>query len=170
MSKHFRADARVNGSIMRIHRDTRFSKDKRPYKTGLFIRFPEGKDKSAAAFGIHVHARGVGMMGGCFGFDDRQLATFRSAVLDAKRGAALERAIAAVEKAGASVNEPHYKRVPRGLDADHARADLLRHRTLHASLEVEPVPKALHGPRAVGWVLERFERLRPLQRWLAETL
>ena len=37
LAKGLRAEPRVNGSIMRIHRDTRFSKDKKPYKTGLFL-------------------------------------------------------------------------------------------------------------------------------------
>jgi uncharacterized protein (TIGR02453 family) len=40
------ADPRVNGSIMRINRDTRFSKDKRPYKTHLDLWFWEGEGPS----------------------------------------------------------------------------------------------------------------------------
>ena len=40
ISPHFRADARPSGgSLFRIYRDTRFSKDKRPYKTNVGIHF-----------------------------------------------------------------------------------------------------------------------------------
>src|SRR5687768_6278639 len=40
------ADPRVNGSIFRINRDTRFSKDKRPYKDHLDLWFWEGEGPS----------------------------------------------------------------------------------------------------------------------------
>ena len=40
ISKHFTADPRPNGgSMFRIYRDTRFSKDKRPYKTHIAATF-----------------------------------------------------------------------------------------------------------------------------------
>ncbi|HKI61335.1 MAG TPA: TIGR02453 family protein, partial [Mariprofundaceae bacterium] len=40
MAPHFVADARkMGGSLMRVHRDTRFSKDKTPYKTNIGIQF-----------------------------------------------------------------------------------------------------------------------------------
>ena len=88
ISKHLRAEGRVNGSIMRINRDTRFSKDKTPYKTGLFLLFTEGEGpmKQGAGFGLHLNAKGIGMMGGMFGFDDGELLRFRQAVLDDKAG------------------------------------------------------------------------------------
>lgn len=57
ISKHFRADPRPNGgSMFRIHRDTRFSKDKRPYKTqaGIQFRHDDGKDAHAPGFYLHL--------------------------------------------------------------------------------------------------------------------
>ena len=39
------ADPRIDKSIFRIYRDTRFSKDKSPYKTNIGIYFWEGKSK-----------------------------------------------------------------------------------------------------------------------------
>ena len=172
ISKHLRAEGRVNGSIMRIHRDTRFSKDKTPYKTGLFLLFTEGDGpmKQGAGFGLHVNATGLGMMGGMFGFDDAQLVRFRKAVVDEKAGRALERAVREVARAGYGLSAPHYKRVPRGFDKDHPRADLLRQRALFASHEESPVPGTLFGPEAVEYCLDRFEAMRPVQKWLVENL
>ena len=57
MSPHFRAEAKkVGGSLMRIYRDVRFSKDKRPYKTNVGIQFrhESGKDVHAPGFYFHV--------------------------------------------------------------------------------------------------------------------
>src|SRR5919112_754543 len=57
ISPHLRADARrVGGSLFRIYRDTRFSKDKTPYKTtaGIYFRHEQGKDVQAPGFYLHL--------------------------------------------------------------------------------------------------------------------
>src|SRR5438105_12042155 len=56
ISKHFVCDPRPNGgSIFRIYRDVRFSKDKRPYKenAGCYLRHAAGKDVHAPGFYMH---------------------------------------------------------------------------------------------------------------------
>ena len=63
ISPHFRADPRPNGgSLFRIYRDTRFSKDKTPYKTnvGAHFRHTAGKDAHAPGFYLHLEP------GACF--------------------------------------------------------------------------------------------------------
>ena len=48
ISPHFRADPRPRGgSLFRIYRDTRFSKDKTPYKTNVGIQFRHERAKDA---------------------------------------------------------------------------------------------------------------------------
>lgn len=57
ISPHFVADPRpVGGSMFRIHRDVRFSKDKSPYKThiGLQFRHADGKDVHAPGFYLGI--------------------------------------------------------------------------------------------------------------------
>ena len=57
VSSHFLADdRRVGGSLMRIYRDTRFGKDKTPYKTnvGIHFRHEMGKDAHCPAFYVHL--------------------------------------------------------------------------------------------------------------------
>jgi len=56
VSRHVVADPRkAGGSMMRIHRDTRFSKDKRPYKTNVGIQFRHNAGKDVHAPGLYVH-------------------------------------------------------------------------------------------------------------------
>ena len=56
ISPHFRADARPSGgSVFRIYRDTRFSKDKSPYKTNVGIHFRHERAKDAHAPGYYLH-------------------------------------------------------------------------------------------------------------------
>ncbi len=56
ISSQFVADARpTGGSLFRIHRDVRFSRDKSPYKThaALQFRHRQGKDVHAPGFYLH---------------------------------------------------------------------------------------------------------------------
>ncbi len=56
VSPHFVADPRpVGGSMFRIYRDVRFSKDKRPYKEHAACQFRHAAGKDAHAPGFYVH-------------------------------------------------------------------------------------------------------------------
>src|SRR5277367_6255254 len=57
ISPHFVADAKpMGGSMMRIYRDTRFSKDKTTYKTGVMAHFwhDRGKEGATPAFFLRI--------------------------------------------------------------------------------------------------------------------
>ena len=59
IAPHFRVDARkMGGSLMRVYRDSRFSKDKTPYKTNIGIQFRHegGKDVHAPGYYLHISA------------------------------------------------------------------------------------------------------------------
>src|SRR5262249_39822409 len=128
------AEPRVNGSIMRINRDIRFSKDKSPYKDHLDLWFWSGDRKGWDCSGFFFRLTPERVMGGAglHGFAPPVLARYRAAVLDPKRGEALARVVASVRKAGYEVGTESYKKVPAGAPADHPRAALLRHGGLHA--------------------------------------
>jgi uncharacterized protein (TIGR02453 family) len=66
ISPDFVADPRpTGGSMMRIYRDIRFARDKRPYKTSLaaHFRYAKGKDGATPAYYLHVEP-GRSMIGG----------------------------------------------------------------------------------------------------------
>ena len=57
LAPHFRAEPRkIGGSLMRVFRDTRFARDKSPYKTniGIQLRHELGKDVHAPGFYLHI--------------------------------------------------------------------------------------------------------------------
>lgn len=166
VSKTFVAIPKANGSLGRINRDVRFSKDKRPYNTHLHFRFWDGKDKkSAPGVGMWISPDGVGIAVGLMQFDKPALAKYRKAVLDAKAGPALEEAYAAATKAKAKVGEPHYKKVPKGFDADHPRADWLRWTHVGVMMRVD-TPKLVHTAKFATWCGERVDKLAPVHHWL----
>lgn len=77
IAPNIRFDTRTNGSgsLMRIYRDVRFSKDKRPYKTNISGIWWEGAGKKTVSpgFGFQLEASGMSLIAGQFGFSKEQL-------------------------------------------------------------------------------------------------
>ena len=162
------ADPRVNGSILRINRDTRFSRDKRPYKTHLDLWFWQGEGPSRArpGFGLRLTSERLGLGCGKHHFEPDVLARYREAVDDHRRGADLEAAVRQAETAGYELGEPRYKRTPAGYDPGHPRAGLLRRDGLFAGIELPPPPE-LHTAALPAFCASRFGDTAPLVDWLA---
>ncbi len=166
------AEPKIRGSIFAIHRDTRFSTDKTPYKTYLDLWFWQGNGPSRERPGyfFRLQPERLVLGAGVHGFSDAALERFLQAVLDPDTGGKLEAALRAVqEQPGVELGAPTYKRVPAGLPADHPRANLLRHGGLYAAFE-QPPPAEVFEDRLPGWCMQHFERLAPLQQWLVDLL
>ncbi|MFN2202507.1 MAG: DUF2461 domain-containing protein [Caldilineaceae bacterium] len=163
-------DTRTNGagSMMRIYRDTRFSKDKTPYKTNVAFAFWEGPRKKMenSSFGFQFGTFGAGLYGGMWHFPKDLLDLYRKAVDHEIHGPELEDAIASVQRAGCAVSADTYKQLPSGYDADHPRAELLKYKGLHASPPQFDV-QVVTTPQLVDVCLEGFKKMAPLQQWLA---
>ena len=162
------ADPRVNRSLFRINRDTRFSKNKTPYKTHCALWFWEGSGPRMENSGFYLHLEpGKLMLGtGIYCFQKQQLEKYRSFVVDKKHGPALVQAIEETTKSSSfSLGGSHYKRIPRGFDPEHANASLLLHNGLYVGEET-PVPKVLFTAELIDYCFERFNRMAPLHRWL----
>jgi uncharacterized protein (TIGR02453 family) len=176
ISKAIEADPRVNGSIFRINRDTRFSKDKSPYKTSIGILFWEGDGPrmECPAFYFHLEPGSLMLGTGIYQFSEPLLRAYRKAVVDPRLGPALRRAIAAVPpetmgKTGCGMTPHRYKKVPTGFDPSHRNAELLKNKGLTAGIDVG-LPKQLHGPGIVDFCFERFQAMAPIHRWLVATM
>ncbi len=163
-------EPRVNGSIRRINRDVRFSKDKRPYKTWLDMQFWEGEDKRCghASFFCRIEADKLYLGAGMYEFPKGQLEAYRNAVADDATGRALAKTVAKLEKAGYPVGGKHYKRVPRGFAADHDRADLLMHSGLFAIKEIKR-PQEIHSKKFLAFCTGHYKKVLPLFDWLADS-
>lgn len=158
--------------VFRIHRDVRFSKDKSPYKTHIAgvvpVRLGAGKvTETAAALYLHIGAAERVAGGGLYHFDPGQLAKFRAAVVDDKRGKQLAKLVKGVEKKGASIHAAEsLKSVPRGIDPEHPRGGLLKRKGLVAMFEDIPL-RSLGSHALVDWLVGRGKLVAPVVRWLA---
>ena len=163
-----RTDGR--GVLMRFYRDTRFSKDKSPYKINIAGMYTDGQGKKTErpAYGFYMGADSMELMAGMFKFSKSQLAAYREAVADEQTGGELVEALRALGESGdyRLVGE-HYKRVPAPYDADHPRADLLRYAGLYAH------PPALEGryltsEELVDACMDHLSEMAPVYDWLAK--
>ena len=159
--------------VFRIYRDVRFSKDKSPYKTHiggyLGLEGSGAGPSGAAALYVHVGADEVFAGAGQYMMDGDQLKRFRAAVDDPKRGAELAKLLATLGRAGFAVESyEETRRVPRGFDSEHPRADLLRRKGLFVTFP-DLDRKLLTSPKLVDWLATQARKPIPLVEWLAST-
>lgn len=154
--------------VMRIHRDVRFSKDKTPYKThiGAVIRVGDkaGNEGTAAMY-LHLGAGEEFVGAGTYFFDADQMAKWRKLVAG-KQGAEIAGIVAKLRKAGYEVGgHDDYKKVPKGFDPEHPRAELLKMKGLTAG--PGELPRGiLHKPALAGWLIEHGKAMAPMVKWL----
>ena len=105
------AVAKVNKSLRRIHRDTRFSKDKTPYHTGIHMVFWTGDhpNKSAGTHFVLAHDY-FGFGAGHWAFEGAGLDRYRQAVQSESDRAELEAALASAAAVGCEPGEPALKK------------------------------------------------------------
>ncbi len=170
ISPHFRADPRpVGGSLFRIYRDTRFSKDKSPYKThvGIHFRHEAAKDAHAPGFYLHLEPSGCFMGAGIWHPDGKTLASIRGA-LD-ERPADWKKALSrSAFKRDFRLAGDSLKRPPRGFDAEHPLIDDLKRKDFIA---VHEMPRK--DVTASGFLTQFAARCRsaaPLVEYLCEAV
>jgi len=169
ISPNIVAAPKVNKSIFRLNRDTRFSLDKSPYKPNLGIYFWEGPRSRMESPGFYVHLEPPTFLlgAGYYMFPDWLMERYRKAVVHPKYGKELARILKKFsETTDFKIGGQHYKRAPTGHDASHPNAPLLLHNGLHMGWE-STIPKELFTPHLVDYCFEKFKPLAPLHRWLA---
>ena len=148
--------------IFRPNRDIRFSQDKSPYKTaqGAFASAQEG-----VGYYLQVSADGLLVGGGYHSHSPAQLVRYRNSVDASGTGESLRKIVDGVSAAGFAVEGERLKTVPRGYAPDHPRGELLKHKSLSASMELGE-PEWVDTPEAAREIATLWERLRPLVEWV----
>ncbi len=149
--------------VFRPYRDIRFSTDKTPYKTQA-AAVVDGKDGTRY---LALSAAGLFLAGGYWQLQSDQVQRLRQSVADDRSGQALTALLKRLGAAGFELSGEQLQRVPKPWDADHPRADLLRRKSLAASLSCGE-QQWLHTAAAVDHVGAAWRQLKPLNAWLAK--
>lgn len=170
ISPGINAEPKVNRSICRIYRDTRYSNDQNPYKTHLGIWFWHGSRKVHESPGYYFELRPeeLYLSAGISSFSRKALYCYREAVADIKCGEELVRIVEKIEKyPDYHLSKIYYKGVPEGYQVEGKRAELIRFNGLMGSTEM-PIPTELYSHDLVKFVFHIFKNLSPMQNWLSK--
>lgn len=172
ISPHYNADPRPNkGSMFRIYRDVRFSKDKRPYKEHAAAQFRHrmGKDVHAPGFYVHLEEGNLRYGGGIWTPPGDALGKIRQRITDKpKKWQAIIEDTAILEKCG-GIKGDGLKRPPRGFDADAPHLEDIKRKSFFAIKATSNMDIA--GTAAfVGEVIETFEAATPLMHFISDAV
>jgi uncharacterized protein (TIGR02453 family) len=166
ISPHYRADARRNGgSLFRIHRDTRFSGNKLPYKPWQGARFFHERrhEIPAPAFYLHIQPEACFAGGGLWHPESDALKRIRAFLADnpaawkrATRGKAFRERFVFH---GESLSRP-----PRGFDAGHELIEDLKRKSFAAGTDFDEAFAC--SAELLPWLVEIFRCLAPMIDYL----
>ena len=136
---------------------------------GIWMWEGERKRMESSGFYLHVENKTLLIGVGIKMFPKPLLDRYRQAVVDKKKGAALKRALEKVAAGGYLIDGQHYKKVPRGYEPAHPRAEVLLYNGLTARIE-EKVPDVFYSDAIIDYAYGHYKNMLPLHRWLRKSL
>jgi uncharacterized protein (TIGR02453 family) len=152
------------GSLFRVYRDVRFSKDKTPYKTHVGMNFWHASASEAVhgpGLYLHLDPKGSFLAGGIWRPDPRSLARIRDAIAwkpDEWRAA----------KRGLSLGGDTLKRPPRGYSVDHPLIEDLKRKDVIASIDLSQAQVC--SERFLQDFFRAASKMKPLMRFVSEAV
>jgi uncharacterized protein (TIGR02453 family) len=170
VSPYYIADARRSGgSLFRINRDVRFSKDKSPYKTmaGIQFRHESGRDAHAPGFYLHLEPDNVFVGMGMWQPDAPALAKVRDAIAKYperwQRAISDEKFCASYTRGGESLKNP-----PKGYNPDHRFIEDIKRKDFIASASLTEA--ATCAPNFADHYAELCRRAAPFMEFLTRAV
>ncbi|MEM7475807.1 MAG: TIGR02453 family protein [Planctomycetota bacterium] len=164
------ADARkTGGSLMRIYRDTRFSKEKTPYKTNIGIQFrhQSGRDVHAPGIYMHIDSEQCFLGAGMWKPPSDAIRMIRLLIEDSpKRWSRL------LQRKGFRQSfelfDDRLKTAPRGFAKDHPMIDDLRLKSFVAMTNLSQAE--VQSPQLISQTTKLIKAARPLMEFLCESV
>lgn len=159
---------KVGGSMMRPQRDSRFSKDKTPYKTNVGIQFRhfQGKDVHAPGLYLHIANDGCFIGAGIWHPESKALNAIRSCIDENPNG--YKKALRELTAQGFEMQGSTLIRPPKGYDKNHPMLEELKRKDFIAikPLSIEQVC----APEFVDVCAREFAACQQLMRYLCFAL
>lgn len=170
VSPHFVADPKpVGGSMFRIYRDTRFARDKRPYKTVASAQFrhEQGRDVHAPGFYLHLEPGNVFAGAGLWRPEAASLKAIRDAIVDNpggwKRAIGMKGFREMYELGGDVLQRP-----PRGYPVEHPLVEELKRKDFVAFTPLDEAD--VLGPRFMETYVRTLRAAKPFVSYLTRAL
>ena len=159
VSKAIVADPRPNGgSMFRIYRDVRFSRDKSPYKPYASAHFGMGKGVHGPGYYLHVQPGDCFLAGGMWMPEPPILQSIRERI--SAKPAEWKKA-----KGRLDHSEDTLKRPPRGFDADDPMIEDIKRKSFTGSVRL--TDQQVQGADLTKTVVDGCRELAPLMKFLS---
>ncbi|MCJ7766585.1 MAG: DUF2461 domain-containing protein [Thiovulaceae bacterium] len=157
---------KINQSLFRIYRDIRFSKDKTPIKSRIGIIFWEGRHirMQSSCFYLHFSSKELLVASGIRTFDPDLLDAYRAYIKVDSHRKALHAILEDLKSQGYTVEEPNYKRLPRGFDKEMSLEYLARMKAVAVYHTTEA--SLISDKNFIPELYRHYETFLPLQQWL----
>ena len=158
-------------AMYRFYRDTRFSHDKTPYKDHIAASFRRrgSTPHHEGGYYVQLSQKDVGVGGGVYMPTPETLLKIRQHIAENHKD--LRKLLKAPALAKLSLGELHgekLSRVPKGFDAAHPAADLLRYKSLFLYAELDPAVATT--PQLLSEVVAHFRAVTPFVKFLTAPL
>jgi uncharacterized protein (TIGR02453 family) len=170
ISPHYIANPKPHGgSMFRIYRDARFSRDKSPYKTHAASQFRHsaGRDAHAPGFYLHIETDHVSIGGGIWRPPARELGLIREFIADNPGAWDKLKSAPAVKKMG-GIRGDSLTRPPRGYSADARHIEDLKRKSFFLMGDFEP--ELILGPELVTEAERVFRTTARLNHFITDAL
>ena len=171
ISKHFVADPKPNGgSMFRIYRDVRFSKDKSPYKLHAACQFRHelGKDAHTPGFYVHMSDEELVFGGGIWAPPNSELIKIRDTIVDNPHAWHKIKTDPDILKFSGGVSGDGLKRPPKGYDPEHQHIEDLKRKSFFVMRHENP--QLICEKHFIDEVEKTFKAARPLMDYLSYAL
>jgi len=153
-----------NKAIFRIYRDTRFSKDKTPYKTHIAAVFTRRGGEKNSGYYFSVSPDEIEAGGGVYNPPAADLRVMRGYLAEHHEEFRRITAAPAVKRLFGEMTGSSLARAPKGFPADHPAADLLRRKQF---MLFRPLDVSLAtSPKLYREIVKRFEAATPMLQFL----
>lgn len=158
---------KVGGALMRVHRDTRFGKDKTPYKTNIGIQFRHvrGKDVHAPGFYLHIEPGDVFLGAGIWRPDSLHLKAIRLLIDEhPAEWKALKKKV--LGKGDFRFSGESLKKAPKGFSPDHPDIEDLNRKDFIAIQNLPPT--SVHDRQFHKLMAKQLRTTTPLMKFLCD--
>lgn len=171
ISKYYVADSRPHGgSMFRIYRDTRFSKDKTPYKefVGCQFRHVTGKDAHAPGFYAHFESSRIFVGGGIWMPPGPALLKVRTAIAEKPEQWKKITTNPTFKKRFGEIKGDKLKRPPKGFDKQHPLIEELKRKSFFVLQDIDPLDA--FTPNILTEINNIYKAASPLMNFLTKAV
>ena len=158
---------KVAGSLFKIYRDVRFSKDKTPMKSKIGILFWQGSGHrmQSSSFYMHFDKDSYFIASGIRNFKPPMLKTYREYIQDEKNAKELHNILEDIKSKGYSLPEFKYKRYPRGFNKENKYHYLSLYGAMFAFEQFE-IDDIFYSDKILDRAFKIYDGLKDLQSWV----